>query len=219
MMVILCLVMALLLAGCSQPGGNRADSNAVRPPEAQATLSSGGSQEAARMRPYTPPPEFPLQFTIRLPEGFVAAVGPEGPAQAIHVTQPTTDSKGDRAFLHFVVAAPDQHEGGARETVRAIAESYGVPGNRTEVQPIEQHTWALVEFGFTSRGTIREPVTGWVALGCQAGRWFHIIVQSPVGAPGESFRAGAEQVLAEWRWPDGRSLDEAGEASLQGCRR
>lgn len=218
-MPIFYLAMALILAACSQPGGDRADSGSVRPPTKQATLPSGGSQEAVRMQLYTPPPEFPLQFTTYLPEEWEATASQDGRAQAIHVTQRTPDPTGERAFLHFVVAAPDQYEGGARETVRAVAESYGVPGNRTEVQPIQQHTWPVVEFGFTSRGTIREPVTGWVALGCQAGRWFHIIVQSPVGPEGEAFRTRAEQVLTEWQWADGRGLDGAGGGARQSCRR
>ncbi|HEX2189020.1 MAG TPA: hypothetical protein VHG51_09005 [Longimicrobiaceae bacterium] len=73
-----------------------------------------------------------------------------------------------------------------------------VPGNRTELEPVRRHPWPTVEYPIDSRGTLREPLAGWVALGRHAGRWFHLVVQYPasleewfVPAPTASWTPGA----------------------------
>lgn len=76
-----------------------------------------------------------------------------------------------------------------------------VPGNRTELEPVRRHPWPTVEYPIDSRGTLREPLAGWVALGRHAGRWFHLVVQYPASLE-EWFVPRADRILDAWRWTD-----------------
>ncbi|MBW3630210.1 MAG: hypothetical protein KY464_13035 [Gemmatimonadetes bacterium] len=119
------------------------------------------------------------------------------------------DERDDRAFLHFVVAPESFTEARGRVFVRQAAESYRIPGARTQVQPVPPPSWAVVKYPIESRGVRGAQITGWVALGRHNGRFFHMLLQHPEWAE-ERVAGQMQQILDTWRWKDDGTPLQAG---------
>ena len=184
----------LFLAACGREG----DAPAARqtpPATRSATIQVEGETDTVTVQSYESPPDAPLAFSTSLPAGM----RPEAVAETGSAVKFISEAD-PRAWVHVFIHPPEQPEDQAREDVRAVAESYGVPGVG-EVEPSERYPWAIAEFRFRSRGTTAPTLAGSVALGRHAGRFFHIIVQYPVEF-GDGFVPRAQRILDEWRWRD-----------------
>lgn len=192
----------LALAGCGRP-------------EARVEGTGGGAaadaSSAVPVQPYRSPPGFPLPFRTVVPEVFSAGAELEDGGGDVRFAWREEEVNGDSAFLYLRVLPEGTPEGRAREIVRTAAERLRVPGDRSELQPLERHPWAVAEYPLRSAGTAGEPIQGWVALGSSRGRWFYVIAQAPA-AVWPRFEPQAERILSGWRWADRDS--PAGGAAL-----
>jgi hypothetical protein len=204
--VALAALMLILPFGCGRDdphGAGRALESEL------VTLDTPGGSENVTLHRYVAPDDFPLPFTTFIPADFEARPRLDGDAQGIAFFREMERQRGDSALVYLVVLPPETDEDGARELVRTVAERVRVPGNRTELEPIRQHEWAVVEYPIRSRGSLAEPVEGWVALGYQAGRWYYLIARSK-SEVWPQFGPLVERILAEWEWTG------AGEGSAAG---
>lgn len=165
---------------------------------------------------YVSPPGFEPAFTTVLPADVRAeqAQVEEGPADVIRFFSYAGGEKHDSAFVQMFVWPQGQSADAAEEVVRTAAERVRIPGDRTELQPIQRHPWATVEYEIQSVGTAGEPVMGWVALGRHGARWFYVIAQAPERLH-RTFLPKAEAILEQWRWRDtGQGLAESPPATV-----
>lgn len=184
-----------LLAGCGREEKSDAASQAA-PQIRTAVVQVEGTPDTIPLQRYESDPGAPLPFTTYLPAGIREDTVIGGREYAVKFVS----EQDPRAWVHVFVHPPEQTEGGAREDIRAVAESYGVPGVG-EVEPSQRYPWTAAEYRFRSRGTVTPPLAGSVALGRHAGRFFHVIVQYPVEF-GDGFLPRARLILDEWRWRD-----------------
>ncbi|HEU4558341.1 MAG TPA: hypothetical protein VFS20_10845 [Longimicrobium sp.] len=198
----LATVMALARCGGTDRNGPAADT--------QRLAGDSLAPEA-----YRTPPGFPLPFTTAVPRGFSteSRVWDEGASVTFAWRAGT---RGDSAFVYLHVLPASTTEDQAREIVRTAAERLRIPGDRTELQPVDRQRWAVVEYPLRTTGRLTgRPVRGWVGLGLHRGRWFYVISQAPVDVAG-TFEPRARRILSGWRWPgtDGEAtevpLDSAG---------
>lgn len=198
------LAAALLSAACAgeEAPARREAGAPARPATVRDTIRVEGMAEPVTLRLYAPSQGFPLPFTTYLPDEMTAEpVGGEGVRfEARFGGAPNRD-----AFVYLFVHPADETEDAARETVRAVAESYGPIREFAEVDPAHRFPWSIVQFRFDGRQQGREPVVGAVGLGRHAGRLFHVIVQYPLEY-GDGFPPRAQRILDRWRWADGSSL-------------
>ena len=192
------LAAVLLLAGCG--GSPRSAPGEERPERVRATLPVDGEPRTVTLRLYRSPPGFALPFSTYLPEDVRAGAPWTGTGDAVRFVRHSGTARDDSAFVYLFVHPPGTREDAAREVVRTAAERLRIPGDRTELEPVRRHRWALVEYRLRSRGWSGRPLTGWAALGEKDGRWFHLVVQHPVGR--EDFAPRAERIVADWRWAD-----------------
>lgn len=187
-----------------------------QPPEASAgevAVTVSGDTLGQR---YVSPPGFEPAFTTVLPADVSAEQGEveEGPADVIRFFSYAGGEKQDSAFVQLFVWPPGQSADAAEEVVRTAAERVRIPGDRTELQPIQRHPWATVEYEIQSVGTAGEPVMGWVALGWHDGQWFYLMAQAPERLH-RTFLPKAETILERWRWRDtGQGLAAAPPATV-----
>lgn len=146
---------------------------------------------------FTAPAGFPLPFTTRVPSGFRVVAGTEGEGGTVHFAHTQTLE----AFLHLFVHPAAHTRQSAEEVVRAVAESYGPIREFGEIQPIPRPSWSSLAFDISGRKQGAEPMAGFVALGRQGERWYHILVQYPRSQEA-AFSAVFEQILRNWRWAD-----------------
>lgn len=169
---------------------------------ARAAVELPGESASRR---FSAPAEVSIPFHTTVPPGVAAQVLPTDSGSAVRFVATWGDERDERTFLHFAVAREGTNEQVARETVHAVAESYRIPGDREELEPIPPQPWAVLKYPIRSAGTPGEPITGWVALGSHEGRWFHIIVQQPEDLE-EEFAPIVDQILNAWEWADGQPL-------------
>lgn len=191
----------LLLAAC----GNEPEP--VPPAEVPVTESASiqveGQNEVVALQAFQSPPGFALPFSTSVPAGLRAEALPADSGDIVRFA----DTGNPAAYMHLFVQPAGYTADAAEEDVRAVAESYGVPGVG-EVDTAERFPWALVQYRFERRGSTAAPVAGWVALGEHAGRFFHVIVQHPAGWA-EGFVPRARLILEQWRWADtGQGLQQ-----------
>lgn len=202
---------AILLLATSAAAGcaDRVEVGPQRPRTKHTTISTDGRREAITLHLYSSPPEFALPFSTYVPEGMAGSHIVSDSGDAVSFTARGSGGERHDAFVHTFVSPPWTTEDAAREVVRGVAERYRVPGDRTELEPIRRHPWAMVEYRIRSRGLPGRPLTGWVALGRHNERWFHIIAQYPE-ASSAFYEPRVQQLLEEWRWADsGRGLSTA----------
>ncbi|MEW5930076.1 MAG: hypothetical protein AB1941_21685 [Gemmatimonadota bacterium] len=191
-------VLACLAAACSD-----SDPPAERAEGARRAAPPPG--DVAPPRPFVAPPGFPLPFSTSVPGALRVETLREGAGDGVRFVSYAGGERRDSAFVYLYVHPPSTPEAAAREIVRTAAERVRVPGDRTELDPVHRRPWAVVEYRIRSRGTVRPGVAGWVALGRKGDRWFHLIVQHPVGME-SAFVPRAERLLSTWRWADGSGL-------------
>ena len=183
---------AALLAACSGDAEPR-----------ERDAEPGGADAQPQL--YSPPAGFALPFRASVPPGVVVDALPAESGDAIRFVGMSGDERDERAFLHFFVSPPGAGESGARELVHAAAESYRIPGDRSELQPVQGPAWAVETYPIRSRGTLGEAISGWVALGRHRDRWYHVVVQHPLELE-EEFGESVERILDSWIWADGTRL-------------
>ena len=188
------LALAVLLAAC----GREADPPPQQdiPVTQSADIQVEGEIEEVSLQPFQSPPDFALPFATSIPASMRAQPLPADSGDAVRFV----DSGNPAAYLHLFVQPLGYTADAAEENIRAVAESYGVPGVG-EVEPTERFPWALAQYRFERRGSTAPPVAGFVALGQHAGRFFHVIVQHPLEW-GDGFVPRARLILDQWRWAD-----------------
>jgi hypothetical protein len=165
---------------------------------------------------YRTAPDFPLPFATIVPRGFSTESRVWDGGATATFTWRSGERRSDSAFVYLHVLPASATAGQAREIVRTAAERLRIPGDRTELQPVEQHRWAQLEYPLRTVGRFSgTQVRGWVALGLHAGRWFYVISQAPAD-DWSQFGPRAELILSGWRWVGGDGetstvpLDSAG---------
>lgn len=197
--------LAFLAMSCTDPREPPAPAGegAERPASVRTVLA--GTAEPQTLRLYTSPTDFPLPFSTYVPETMRVEALRDGRGNGIRFVSYLGGARHDSAFVYLYVYPPATPEAAAREVVRTAAERFRIFGDRTELEPVHRRPWAVVEYLIRSQGTIRPGVSGWVALGRQDDRWFHVIVQHPVEMEA-SFDPRAERILSGWRWSGGEGL-------------
>lgn len=207
------LAVPLLLSAALASGACGAEQSPEAGAVSVATAAVAGDTLGGR---YLSPPGFEPAFTTVLPADISAeqAQVEEGPADVIRFFSYAGGEKHDSAFVQMFVWPQGQSADAAEEVVRTAAERVRVPGDRTELQSVQRHPWATVEYEIRSVGTAGEPVMGWVALGRHGARWFYVIAQAPERLH-RTFLPKAEAILEQWRWRDtGQGLAEAPPATV-----
>lgn len=204
-----CLVLLLAAAGaCGGESGDAAPpvaEHAARPATLTAELPFDGRTRTVPLRLYQPPDGFPVGFSTYLPSDVRAERSAEGDGDVVSFVWGPGGAGRESSFLQLFVYAPDITESAAREVVRTAAERFRIPGDRSELQPVDGPAWATVTYRIVATGTTRPPLTGSVMLGRRDGRWFHLLVQHPAAATAWVPRAA--EILSRWRWADGTALD------------
>lgn len=185
-----------LAAGCADdPAGE------IRPTSKRASFVAEGRTEQSLLSLYNSPPGFPLPFSTYVPQGMRVETAAAGAGYVVSFTPHPGGERDGSRFMHLFVHPDTVRFDDAREVARTVAERVRVPGARAEAAPAREHPWAAEELAVRSEGSPDEPVSGWVALGSENGRWFHFAVQH--GADdGGSFSRNVERILEEWRWTD-----------------
>lgn len=189
--------LALLAWGCGEEGGE-VDAVGQRAAVAPATIETPAGGEAIDLRRYVAPGDFPLQFSTYLPSDFEAEFPLEGNDSAIAFTWERGEQP-DSAFVRLFLLPPGQSEDAARELVRTVAERVKVPGDRAELDPVQRHDWAVVEYPIESRGIVGESVRGWVALARAGDHWYYVFAQAP-SELWPRFEPRAELIMQGLRW-------------------
>ncbi|MDQ3556703.1 MAG: hypothetical protein M3409_07980, partial [Gemmatimonadota bacterium] len=172
---------------------------AERAASVQDTLAIEGMREPVTLRLYTPPAGFPLPFSTYVPEDMRAETVSSGEGDGVRFVAHFGGVPNEHALVHLFVYPVDALPEHARETVRAIAESYGPVREFGEIEPADRFGWAAEQYRISGRGPGSETMIGDVGLGERNGRWFHIVVQHPAEFS-DGFAPRAQRILDEWRW-------------------
>lgn len=210
----LLLVAATTVVACERTGGGAPDGAATTAGGDTAldttatpvdTIRVEGEPQAIRVADYRSPAGFPLAFATRLPERIDPAReesdAPDG--AALRFTMNGTDPNAE-VYLRVVPLSPDLGRNDALARMRAIATDFGPIGSRgleyTEGPAPRRYDWA--DTAYRLRGQVgSQQVTGYLALGHHAGRFFYVMELFPTEYS-EGVGPRFDYVLRHWRWTD-----------------
>lgn len=211
--LLLTLLTAALLVGCSEDGAPAADmarpnAPAERPDTVTDTIRIEGMPEPMRLRLFRAE-DLPLPFSLYVPADMAASTEDEGESGTVHIEAAFGDVPDQDAFIHVRIYADSVNRQQAEARVRAFKTGRGIPVSQgieliaDEVAEVRM-PWAELAYGFRyqSHGTW---FAGSIGVGRHAGRFFHIIRHYPVEY-GDGFEPRADLIIKSWRWEDGTPL-------------
>lgn len=217
--------LCLAAAGCSDPGADAAgnapdagedtvatgsaagrpgpDTLDERPATLVDTLVVEGMPDPREMRLVESPPGFPLGFSTYVPADWRADEISSGEGDAVRLARNAGGTEDPvAAFVLFVYPA-GASEADARALAEQVASSRG-----DQVEPLaDPDPWALEALRF--RETTGDPpgrITGWIEVGREGGRLFHVLVYHPAEY-GDGMGPTVGALVRHWRWDaSGRGL-------------
>ncbi len=198
----------LLLASCSRDRGTpEPEQSGAAAPSAKADSAGADS-----LRSYHTPDGFPLPFSTSIPRAAsVTRPGGNGGGAAIHFTLPG-EGPGPQPYVNLFVLPPATDAPTAMERADAFVTGLGQPVSHAldgaQSGEAAWLAWALRRIPFRYRAPDGGELTGAVAVGWHAGRYFELTVHGP--APDSAWLPDARRLLDAWRWGDGARLARGG---------